>query len=73
MPWNTTTHPDDLLNDPRIFSLHLLWSFIILLSFAALVPLDPIVVYVCCSLLLLGTGAHVPTVTGQIAQYMLET
>lgn len=68
---NTTDFNEDLLADPRMFSLHLLWSYMIILSFAALIPLDPLAVYVIGKLLLLHTGAEVPVVTGDIARYML--
>jgi hypothetical protein len=69
---NTTGLPEDLLDDPRMFSLHIVWSYMILLSFAALIPLDTLSVYVIGKLLLLHTGAHVPVVTGDVARYMMS-
>jgi hypothetical protein len=69
---NTTGFPEDLLDDPRMFSLHIVWSYMILLSFAALIPLDTLSVYVIGKLLLLHTGAEVPVVTGDVARYMLS-
>jgi hypothetical protein len=54
---------DDLLDDPRMFSLHLVWGYMILLSFVRLVPLDPLAVYVIGKLLMLHTRSAMPWVT----------